>query len=369
MPEPRTTVAVVFGGRSGEHPVSCLSAASILAHLDRSRFTAVPVRIERDGGWSIGVDDPEAYTDGGAKTVEALDRRMVLRAGGATVSESLLGGIELLRGCDVVFPAIHGPFGEDGTLQSCVAAAGVPFVGSGVLSSALAMDKVRTKHVLAAEGLTVADGMVLTERAPDMPASARERLGLPAFVKPSRSGSSLGVTRIDDWAQLPAAVAHAREYDTTVLVEAAVPGREIDIGVLEWPDATLTPSPPMEIVVAGGGVFDFNAKYHDPSTGFVVPADIPSDVRRRMGELAVLAFEALGCNGLLRVDFFLRPDGELVVNEVNTFPGFTAGSQYPRMWAAAGMDYTTLLSTLLDTALARVSVDDAMAVESAPRQP
>jgi D-alanine-D-alanine ligase len=349
------SVAVLFGGRSGEHAVSCLSAASILAHLDRDRFTAVPVRIDRDGFWAVGVDDPDAYAAGGAATLDALERRFPPRDGSVALIGSVLAGIEVLRSCDVVFPALHGPFGEDGTLQSCLAFAGVPYVGCRVLSSALAMDKVRTKALLAEAGLTVADSVVLRGSAVDVDPEVGERLGLPVFVKPVRGGSSLGVSRVERWVDLPAAVAHARLSDPAVLVEAAVIGREIDIGVLELPDATLAVSPPLEIHVSDGGLFDFHAKYEDPATRFEVPAALGPTTLDRMRAQALTAFDALGCTGLLRVDFFLRPDGTLVLNEVNTFPGFTAASQYPRMWQAAGIDYRGLLDTLVDTALARSS--------------
>jgi D-alanine-D-alanine ligase len=350
----RIRVAVLFGGRSGEHAVSCLSAASVLAHLDRDRFTAVPIRIDRDGFWAVGVDDPDAYAAGGAAALEALD----LPATPTSLIGSVLAGIEALRSCDVVFPALHGPFGEDGTVQSCLAFAGVPYVGCGVLSSALAMDKARTKALLAAAGLTVADSVVLRDEPLDP--DARGRLGLPVFVKPVRGGSSLGVSRVERWADLPAAVAEARRSDPVVLVEAAVTGREIDIGVLELPDGELAVSPPLEIHLPEGGLFDFHAKYSDPATRFEVPAALAPDTLEEMRVQALTAFDALGCAGLLRVDFFLRPDGTLVLNEVNTFPGFTAASQYPRMWQAAGIGYRELLDTLVDTALAR---------STRPRQP
>jgi D-alanine-D-alanine ligase len=347
----RIRVAVLFGGRSGEHAVSCLSAASVMAHLDRDRFTAVPVRIDRDGFWAVGVDDPDSYAAGGAAALEALEQ--LLPAPSTTLVGSVLTGIEALRSCDVVFPALHGPFGEDGTLQSCLAFAGVPYVGCGVLSSALAMDKVRTKALLAVAGLTVADSVVLRDDAVDVDREVRERLGLPVFVKPVRGGSSLGVSRVGRWADLPAAVVEARRSDPVVLVEAAVAGREIDIGVLELPDGGLAVSPPLEIHVPEGGLFDFHAKYSDPSTRFEVPAALDVATFDRMRAQARTAFDALGCAGLLRVDFFLRPDGTLVLNEVNTFPGFTAASQYPRMWQAAGIGYRELLDTLVDTALVR----------------
>ena len=353
MPADPTTVAVIFGGRSGEHEVSCLSAASILTHLDRSRFTAVPIRIGRDGRWAVGVDDPAAFANGGAETLAALDAQLPTTDAAEPIAASLLAGLAAVERCDVAFPALHGPYGEDGTLQACLAARTVPYVGSGPLAGALGMDKVRTKRLMVAAGLTVADDEVLTGTRIDIPVEAQERLGLPSFVKPSRAGSSLGVTKLERWADLEVAVAIARKEDSTVLVEAGVPGREIDIGVLELPDGTLSVSPPLEIKVAPGRLFDYHAKYADPETVFEVPAALDIATLDRISSQATLAFEALGCAGLLRVDFFLRPDGQLVFNEVNTFPGFTAASQYPRMWQAVGVSYRELLTTLIGTALAR----------------
>ncbi|MFC4944012.1 D-alanine--D-alanine ligase family protein [Pseudonocardia sp. GCM10023141] len=353
MPAEPIRVAVIFGGRSGEHPVSCLSAASILAHLGRERFTAVPVRIDRQGYWAVGVDDPAAFAAGGEATLRALDAQLPAADTTVPPASGVLAGLAAVGACDVAFPALHGPLGEDGALQSCLEAIGIPYVGSGTLAGALGMDKVRTKRAAAAAGLVVADDVVLTGSQVDVADDARERLGLPVFVKPSRSGSSLGVTRVDRWADLPAAVTVARQFDDMVLVEAAVPGREIDIGVLELPDGTLSVSPPLEIRVPDGTLFDYHAKYASTQTVFEVPARLDTTTVDEVGRLAVQAFRALGCAGLIRADFFVRPDGRPVFNEINTFPGFTAASQYPRMWQAVGVSYRSLLDTLIDTALAR----------------
>jgi D-alanine-D-alanine ligase len=361
LPGERIRVAVLFGGRSGEHDVSCASARSILTHLDRTRFSAVPVRIGRTGRWTVGGCDPADVTEG-AVTAAALDTLLPHDASGSP-AESVLRGLDALRSADVIFPALHGPFGEDGTLQSCLAGTGVPFVGCGALASALGMDKVRTKQLLGAAGLAVADGIVIRPGTVVVPARVVERLGLPLFVKPCRNGSSLGVSRVDDAADLRPAVELARRSDPVVLVESAVPGREIDIGVLELPDGTAAISPPLEIRVADGGVFDYEAKYDDPRTTFEVPAAVEAATVAELRAHAVTAFTTLGCRGLLRVDFFLRPDGRLVLNEVNTLPGFTAASQYPRMWQAAGLTYPDLLEVLLTTALA------GGPERGAPRQP
>ncbi|KAA2261453.1 D-alanine--D-alanine ligase [Solihabitans fulvus] len=331
MGERRTTVAVLFGGRSSEHEVSCHSADSVLAALDRERYEVVPVRITREGRWRVG-------TDGGPE----LD---VFRA------------LATLRAVDVVFPLLHGPFGEDGTVQAALQSTGVPYVGNGVLASAVGMDKEFTKKLLAAEGVRVADSVVLRRGNRSLSQENRDGLGLPVFVKPARAGSSIGVSKVDSWDRLDDAVRAANAADPKVLVERAVPGREIDVGVLELPDGRLRLSPPLEISVEGDrGFFDFTAKYHDRGTVFTVPAALSPRLEARLRALAAHAFRVLDCRGLLRVDFLLGSGDEPVVNEVNTAPGFTDASQYPRMWQAAGLGYGQLLDTLIETALARPAV-------------
>ncbi|WP_063746575.1 D-alanine--D-alanine ligase family protein [Catenuloplanes japonicus] len=352
----KTRIAVIFGGRSGEHDVSCKSAASVLTHLDRERYEVLPVRITIDGVWIAGQDEPDATEI----DVDAL-LRMTAPDSGATRPlpiGSISDALEALRDVDIVFPCLHGPYGEDGTIQALLELAGLPYIGNGVLASAVSMDKEFTKKVLVSEGIEVAPGVVL--RRPDETVSEadRERLGLPVFVKPSRAGSSIGVSRVDDWAALDAAVEKARRSDPKVLVEAAVPGREVDIGVLEFADGRVEAGPSLEIRVPDGfGFFDFEAKYTDVGTVFEIPAKLPPEVTAAVAETAVKAFHALDCTGLLRVDFFLREtaDGGVVpvINEVNTFPGFTSMSQYPQMWQAAGVSYSDLLDILVETALLR----------------
>jgi D-alanine-D-alanine ligase len=321
-------VAVIGGGRSGEHEVSRTSAASVLANLDPRRYRPESVLITRSGEWVFGAEAPVG----------------------------VFAAIERLRRVDVIFPALHGPYGEDGTLQSVLELTGVPYVGNGVLASAAGMDKEFTKKLLAAEGVPVADAVVSRLTDPDdVPdEAALRRLGLPVFVKPARAGSSLGVSRVTRWADLPAALRRARASDPKVLIEAAVPGREVDLAVLEYPDGELAVGPPLEIRVAGGrDFFDFDAKYDDPDTVFEIPARLEPDVAAELADLAVRAFRALGCAGLARIDFFLRDGRRPVLNEVNTFPGFTPVSQYPRIWRVAGLTYPELLDILVETALAR----------------
>lgn len=351
---------MVFGGRSSEHTISCVSAGSVLAHLDRDRFDVVPVGITPDGAWVLGTDDPARLRIDG-RTLPVVDGT---GAALALPGDPTRGGLvrldrdragEVFSGVDVVFPVLHGPFGEDGTIQGLFEMAGLPYVGSGVLASAAGMDKEFTKKLLAAEGLAVGSLVVLRPGTRSLTAAQQERLGLPVFVKPARAGSSVGITRVTSWDRLDEAVAAARAHDPKVLVEAAIVGREVECGVLEYPDGTVRASLPAEIRLVSGSAefYDFDAKYLDDACEFDIPAKLDDDVTERVRDQAVAAFRALDCQGLARVDFFVGDDGAPVVNEVNTMPGFTPISMYPRMWAETGVDYPTLLATLVDTALAR----------------
>jgi len=252
---------------------------------------------------------------------------------------------------------LHGPYGEDGTIQGLLELAGVPYVGAGVLASAAGMDKEFTKKLLAAEGLPIGDQVVLRAHDETLSLDARERLGLPVFVKPARGGSSIGVSRVTHWDDLDAAIANARRHDPKVIVEAAVPGRELECGVLEFPDGRVEASTVGEIRVAGvrgreDAFYDFATKYLEDAAELDVPAKIDDEIADEIRQLAIRAFRAIDCQGLARVDFFLTDDGP-VINEINTMPGFTTISMYPRMWAASGVDYPTLLAAMVETAVAR----------------
>lgn len=361
MTERRVRVAVVFGGRSNEHAISCVSAGSVLTYLDRERFDVVPVGVTREGAWVLGTADPAELAirdrqlpavDGTAAAVVLPPdptRRQLVRLTGRQLGEAL-------SGVDVVFPVLHGAFGEDGTIQGLLELADLPYVGAGVLASAAGMDKEFTRKLLRAEGLPVTDAVTLRRDLATLTRAQRDRLGLPVFVKPARAGSSMGISRVTDWAQLPAAIAAARAADPKVLVEAAVTGREIECGVLEFPDGRVEASLPAEIRVVAensAGWYDFDAKYLDDACEFDIPAKLDDDITAKVRAMAISAFRALDCQGLARVDFFVGPDGMLTVNEINTMPGFTPISMYPRMWSVTGIDYPALLSTLVDTALAR----------------
>jgi D-alanine-D-alanine ligase len=358
MTERKLRVAVVFGGRSTEHAVSCLSAGSVLSHLDPARFEVVPVGITTEGAWVLAQQDPKELVAGdGVLPSVAGGTALALpdpRTHELVVMEPERMG-EVLGGIDVVFPVLHGAFGEDGTIQGMLELAGIPYAGAGVLASAAAMDKEFGKKLLAAEGLPIGPYVVLRRGVDTVDDATRERFGLPVFVKPARAGSSKGVTRVTDWADLPAAVEHARSVDPKVIVEAAMTGHEIECGVLEYPDGRVDASLPAEVRFVGEGTdwYDFDAKYLDDSCEFDVPAKLPDAVIASVRELAVRAFHALDCQGLARVDFFVGPDDTVTVNEVNTMPGFTDTSMFPKMWAVTGVDFGALLTTIVETAIAR----------------
>jgi D-alanine-D-alanine ligase len=340
-------VAVVYGGRSSEHAISCVSAGSILRHLDPRRFEVVAVGITPDGSWLRADVDPAALaiSDGQLPGVSGDSESPLAQAAG------------ILASVDVVFPILHGPYGEDGTIQGLLEMAGVPYVGAGVLASAAGMDKEFAKKLMAADGLPIGDYLVLRPRQ-DAPAQEDiERLGFPLFVKPARGGSSIGVSRVTEAGGLAAAIAEARRHDPKVIIEAAIEGRELECGVLEFPDGSVRASTIGEIRVAGvagreDGFYDFETKYLDDAAELDVPAKVDDNISEVLRQLAIRTFTALDCQGLARVDFFLTDSGPLV-NEINTMPGFTTISMYPQMWAASGVDYSTLLGTMVDTALAR----------------
>ena len=373
---------MLFGGRSGEHGISCVTASGVLAALDRDAWDVVAVGITRTGRWTVVDDDPARWAlPAGAAGMEELpevteDAGVGVALPSGTASRALValdapvgvpdptGGTGPIGPIDVVMPLLHGPFGEDGTIQGMLELGDVRYVGSGVLASAVGMDKHTTKTVLAAAGLDVAPWVLVTDRSwradPDAVAAAVAALGWPVFVKPSRAGSSLGVSRVDGPDGLAAAVEAARAVDPRVVVEAAVAGREVECGVLGEVDPApgapaASASVPGEVVVAPGhGFYDFGAKYLDTSAATLVcPADLSPEVAERVRAVALEVFEVVGCEGLARVDVFVTEQGRVVVNEVNTMPGFTPYSMYPRMWAASGVPYPALVDRLLRLALTR----------------
>lgn len=356
-------MAVVFGGRSGEHSVSCATAAGVLREIDRERFDVVPLGITRAGRWVAVADDPAPLEGGLAEVPDSGGTVVVPPSGtGAARLWEIIPGSEPrdLGEVDVVLPLLHGPFGEDGTIQGLLEMADVRYVGSGVLSSAVGMDKHFMKVALEAAGLPVGPYVVATpqewsrDRAAVLGAVAA--LGLPVFVKPARAGSSLGIARVERAEDVEAAIVAAQRHDPKVIVEAGVPGREIECGVLGGRGGSRPrTAPPGEIVMHEGAAqfYDFETKYFS-TEGFHMecPAALDPAEVREVQELAARAFEALGCEGLARVDFFLD-GGRAIVNEVNTMPGFTPFSMFPVMWAQSGMGYRELVTELIELALSR----------------
>jgi D-alanine-D-alanine ligase len=353
----RIRVAVVFGGRSTEHSISCVSAGSVLAALDRDRYDVLPIGITPEGRWVLAADDPQALSirDQTLPGVDPTGTQLALPGDPTAKALIVLNSGEVpadLGAVDVVFPLLHGPYGEDGTLQGLLELAGVPYVGSGVFASAAAMDKHHMKQLLVAAGLRT-PSYVVVRRGQPLPAAVHD-LGLPVFVKPARGGSSIGITKANTIAEIEAALAIAHEHDPKALVEEALIGREIECGVLVDEQGEPEASVPAEIRVTGGqDYYDFEAKYLDDATEFDIPPDLPAETIESIRSLAVRAFEALDCEGLARVDFFVRTDGEVFVNELNTMPGFTPVSMFPRMWAATGVDYPSLVNRLLQDAIRR----------------
>ncbi len=380
----RLRVGVVYGGRSSEHEVSLASAASVFAHLDPHRYVAVPIFVQQDGRWSIA-DHPPTMLEASAVIADSRTRSDTLppvpvrevhpmaRPGGNPLfaverlpEETALPTSATIEriGVDVVFPVMHGPYGEDGTLQGLLELANVPYVGAGVLASAVAMDKTVAKLVFASRGLPVVDYTEIRDHEWDGdPSSVLNRiqsdLQFPLFVKPANLGSSVGISKANDRAALERAIDLARHFDRKVLVERAVNDpRELECGVLgnDSPIASV----PGEIVPSGD-FYDYEAKYVNDSSQIVIPADVPADLAERIQQLAVEAFRALDAAGMARVDFLLEGTTErLFVNEVNTIPGFTTISMYAKMWEASGLTYPALIDRLIELALERHSRKQAL---------
>ncbi|MGP4112374.1 D-alanine--D-alanine ligase family protein [Streptomyces sp. 4N509B] len=366
---PKPRVAVVFGGRSSEHGISVVTAGAVLRAIDRGRYDVLPIGITTDGRWALTADDPErmAIAERSLPSVEQVaepgtggvvlpldpGRRELVYAEPGEVPKEL-GEV------DVVFPVLHGPYGEDGTLQGLLELAGVPYVGAGVLSSAIGMDKEYMKRVFTSFGLPVGPYLVIRPREWQAdPTAARARImdfaaehGWPLFVKPSRAGSSIGITRVTGPEGIEEALATARHHDPKVLVEAQVSGREIECGVLEFPDGPRASLPAEILSTDSHDFYDFEAKYIDSAEG-VVPAELTEEQTARVRQLAVRAFDAASCEGLVRADFFLCEDGSFVINEINTMPGFTPISMFPRMWQATGVSYPEIVDLLIQAALSR----------------
>ncbi|WP_270617830.1 D-alanine--D-alanine ligase family protein [Micrococcus luteus] len=361
----RPRVLLLFGGRSSEHPISCVTAAGVLHAADRQRWDVVPVGVARSGLWSHDELDVASFRlDGDAlPEVPEPEAPVSLRALPDGTVELTAADGSSLGPVDVVFPLLHGPWGEDGTLQGMFESLGLPYVGCGVLASAVGMDKHFMKVAFQAAGLEVGPWETITARDwardPEAALARAGALAYPLFVKPARAGSSFGITRVTEPAGLRAAVEEARRFDPKVVVEAGIVGREIECAVLDGHGAAAPrASLPGEIVVAHDEgetqFYDFESKYQDTgTTQLSCPAELPEEEIERLRALAIRAFEAVDGSGLGRCDFFFTPDGRWVVNEINTMPGFTPISMYPAMWERTGLSYDDLISELLDLALER----------------
>jgi D-alanine-D-alanine ligase len=366
----KVRVAVVFGGRSAEHAVSCASAGLILGAIDRDRYDVVPVGIARDGRWVLTSGDPArlALTAGSSPSVDAVATPGVSvtpaagPGGGALVFSGPAAVPPEFGEVDVVLPLLHGAYGEDGTIQGLFEMAGIRYAGAGVLASAAGMDKEYMKILFAARGLPIGPYMVVRDRAWGANPPERKRvfdevseLGWPVFVKPARGGSSIGTSKVSSPDGLEAAIEEARRYDGKVLVEAAISGSEVECAVLEGlnggaPEASV---PGMIVVDPHATWYDFEAKYLAEESRMEIPAPIPAAAAAQVRLLACAAFDAIGCEGLARVDFFYTSAGEVLVNEINTMPGMTPTSGFPMMWAATGLPLPQLIDRIIMTALAK----------------
>ena len=338
----KVRVAIICGGKSSEHEISCISANGILNAIDRSTFEPVLVGITKGGKWLLLPEDTSFIIQNGAlPTVPESGLEISI------TSQGLFSGGKNLA-IDVVFPILHGPYGEDGTIQGLFEMIGLRYVGSGVLASTVSMDKSYSKPIFAAAGLKVAPGTVVTSSNFELPSN----LKYPLFVKPARSGSSRGTTKVKQDSELKAAVESALAFDTKVIIEQAVVGKEIECAVLQSEGKTVV-SPVGQIVISSKYEFyDFQAKYLDDSMQLVFP-ELPAGIEEKIQAAALTAFNAAGCEGLARVDFFYSDSGEVVINEINTMPGFTPLSVYPKLIEKSGMNYQQLITTLIQTAQTR----------------
>ncbi|HJU44346.1 MAG TPA: D-alanine--D-alanine ligase family protein [Vicinamibacterales bacterium] len=350
-------VGIVYGGRSGEHEISVTSAGSIFKHIDRQRYEPVAIRIEKDGRWTLPDQPPQALT--AAEVINEAKTRLRADGSARSAEKDLGGGEPAMLGAlnlDVVFPVLHGPYGEDGTIQGLLELANMAYVGAGVLASAAGMDKAAMKMLFAARALPVGVWRTFVradwERDRASVLKDLEPLGYPMFVKPANLGSSVGISKVKARADLVPAIDMALDYDRKVVVEAAVPNaREIECSVLGNDDPQA--SRPGEIIPSRE-FYDYEAKYIDDDSKTVIPAELPADVVKKIQQLSIGAFRAVDCSGLARVDFLLSRDtGEIVLNEINTMPGFTSISMYSKMWEASGVSYADLVHRLIQLGLER----------------
>jgi len=362
-------VGIVFGGRSGEHEVSLASAASVMAAIDRSRFDVLPIGVAKDGRWLVGGDPLRALGDEAARlalgphAAEAATKRELVQRATSVDAGTGLARMESSEGLppglrtnlDAVLIMLHGPQGEDGTVQGLLELAGIPYTGAGVLASAVGMDKGVMKDLFRAHGLPIVDYALIRRHDWERDRASVERavaseIGFPCFVKPANLGSSVGISKAKAADDLPGAIELAATHDRRILVERAVQGREVEVAVLG--NDTPMASVPGEVCYAGEW-YDYETKYGTGQTTFKVPAPLPPATTELIRTLAIKAFQAVDCAGMARVDFFVETGGRVLVNEINTIPGFTQTSAYPRLWEASGIPYPELIARLIELALER----------------
>ncbi|EGE61024.1 UNVERIFIED_ORG: D-alanine-D-alanine ligase [Rhizobium esperanzae] len=347
----RLRIAVLFGGRSAEHEVSILSATNVMRALAPEKYDAVPIFISREGQWLLS-----SFVDGALATPSSGTEICLVPGGRGRMMAIPTGGTPHdLPGIDILFPVLHGPYGEDGSVQGLAEVARVPLAGCGILGSAAALDKDIAKRLLRAAGLPVARAVTVRADAAPSLATLESELGLPLFIKPARQGSSVGVAKVHASQEFAPALAEAFRHDHTLLAEEFVAGREIEFSVLEDAAGDLFVSRPGEIVPAENhGFYNYDAKYVDENgAALKVPAELPPNVEAAMRDMAAKAFRAVGCDGMARVDFFLTSDMRFLINEINTIPGFTDISMYSKAMAASGVSYAEVIDRLVDHGMAR----------------
>ncbi len=340
----KVRVGVLCGGRSSEHSISCLSGASLLAAIDREKFDPVPLGITQTGQWVYleGLTEKLVISDGNLPTVPESAPPVTVNRDGIFANNKNLE-------VDLIFPVLHGPYGEDGTVQGLLEMFDIPYVGAGVLASAIGMDKATCKRLFMEAGIPSVEFDVFYWSEwqgfkSEISARIQEEFTLPIFVKPSRAGSSNGISKVKSWSELDAAVRLAKDFDEKLLIEAFAPGREVECGILGDRASRVG-----EIRILGNHEFyDFEAKYLDDSTELIVPANIPAEIEKEIQQLALDAFALIDGKGIARVDFFLQENGEIILNEINTMPGFTATSMYPRLWSATGLAYKEVITKLIE---------------------
>ena len=338
-------VAILCGGRSSEHEISCISAGGVLSAIDRSKFEPIVIGITKSGKWVyIPEDFPLAISNGKLPVIPEDAPTVVADVAGFSLAGKPLN-------IDTVFPVLHGPFGEDGTIQGMLEIAGIPYIGSGVLASAVAMDKSFAKPIFAAHGIKVAPGCTISaeEWRSNREAAVGQisQFGYPLFIKPARGGSSRGTHKVKSEEGLLPAIEDALLFDSKVMAEKAIVGSEIECAVLEIDGSPRASLVGKIIIDSKFEFYDFEAKYLDGATSIQLPAPIDSKISDHIRALALQAFRALGCRDLARVDFFLTEQGEVIINELNTMPGFTATSVFPKMWEATGLSYSEIITELL----------------------